>query len=239
MSDTAAKIPLDSEGTPGPIYRVETEDLGRQVHKILKNMIINGDLRSGQKLVQDELAERLGVSRTPLQFALSKLEQENLVETLPRRGFYVRRYSHKELIDIYDVRCRLEPLAARGAALNATDQEIAGLVEMMGPFDAAADKADAQLLKRADYDFHMELLRCCGNQFLYDMLATFSVIIISNTRGLLKPAETSCREHRALLEALLARDPDRAERAMFTHIASARENLATSDVYLVNAQPAP
>jgi DNA-binding GntR family transcriptional regulator len=234
MSEIATKSsPVAPDGAAGSIYRVETEDLGRQVHKIFKNMIINGDLRSGQKLVQDELAERLGVSRTPLQFALSKLEQENLVETLPRRGFYVRRYSRKELIDIYDIRCRLEPLAARGAAVNATDQEIAGLAELMVPFDAAAAKADQQLLKRADYDFHMELLRCCGNQFLYDMLATFSVIIISNTRGLLKPAEISSQEHRALMQALLARDPDGAEQAMFNHIAGSRSNLAASDEYLV------
>jgi DNA-binding GntR family transcriptional regulator len=234
MSDTIAKPSRAArEGAPGSIYRVETEDLGRQVHKIIKSMIINGDLLSGQKLVQDELAERLGISRTPLQFALYKLEQEKLVETLPRRGFFVRRYSRKELLDIYEVRCRLEPLAARGAAINATDKEIAGLAELMGPFDDATAKADQKLLMQADYDFHMELVRCCGNQFLYDMLATFSIIIISNTRGLLKPAEVSSREHRVLHGALLARDPDRAERAMFDHIAGARANLAASDEYLV------
>jgi len=236
MSQMETKtLPSTPDGA-GAVYRVETEDLGRQVHKIFKNMIINGDLRSGQKLVQDELAERLGVSRTPLQFALSKLEQENLVETLPRRGFYVRRYSRRDLLDIYDIRCRLEPLAARGAAVNATEAEIAGLADLIAQFDAATAEADQKLLKRADYELHMELWRASGNQFLYDMLTNFSIIIISNTRGLLKPAELSSREHHRLLDALRARDADAAEQAMFDHIAGSRANLAASDEYLVEGR---
>jgi DNA-binding GntR family transcriptional regulator len=216
------------------MYRIETEDLGRKVYKVLRSMIINGDLRSGEKLVQDELAERLGVSRTPLQFALSKLEQENLVESLPRRGTHVRGYSHKELIDIYDIRCRLEPLAARDAAINATSEDIEGLARLLEAFDEAAKSNDPQALKRTDYEFHMELLRCCGNRFLFDMLATITIIVISNTKSLLKPGERSNREHHLLLEALRARDPDRAERVMFDHINGSRLNLASSDEYLTD-----
>ena len=215
------------------MYQIETEDLGRKVYKVLRSMIINGDLRSGEKLVREELAARLGVSRTPLQFAISKLEQENLVETLPRRGAHVRQYSHKELLDIYDIRCRLEPLAARDAAVNATDADLAGLARLLDAFDAAARTAEPQALKATDYDFHMELLRCSGNRFLSDMLATCNIIVIGNTKGLLKPAADSSREHRQLLEALRARDPGRAERLMFDHVDQARANLVDSDEYLL------
>jgi DNA-binding GntR family transcriptional regulator len=215
------------------MYRIETEDLGRKVYKVLRSMIIDGDLRSGEKLVQDELAERLGVSRTPLQFALSKLEQENLVESLPRRGMHVRRYTHKELIDIYDIRCRLEPLAARDAAVNATPEQLEGLARLLEAFDEAAKSNDPQVLKRTDYEFHMELLRCCGNRFLFDMLATITIIVISNTKGLLKPTANSYREHHLLLEALRGRDPDRAETAMYNHVNDSRSNLALSDEYLI------
>jgi DNA-binding GntR family transcriptional regulator len=198
-------------------------------------MIINGELRSGQKLVQEELAERLGVSRTPLLSAFSKLEQENLVETFPRRGAFVRRYTHKELIDIYDIRCRLEPLGARDAAQNASGEELAGLRLLLAAFDAAVASGDQLALKRTDYDFHMEMLRCCGNRFLFDMLATFNIIIISNTKGLLKPAERSDRDHHALLEALEARDQDRAEKIMYDHVNDSRANLVASDEYIVPA----
>jgi DNA-binding GntR family transcriptional regulator len=216
------------------MYRIETEDLGRKVYKVLKSMIINGDLRSGQKLVQEELAEQLGVSRTPLLFAISKLEQENLVETLPRRGAYVRRYSQRELIDIFDIRCRLEPLAARDAAMNATAEEVEGLARLLEAFDAATRGGDPLAVKRTDYEFHMELLRCCGNRFLPDMLATFHIIIISNTKSLLKPVERSTRDHHRLLKALRARDPDAAEKAMFVHVNESRANLMASDKYMID-----
>jgi DNA-binding GntR family transcriptional regulator len=235
MPDTATRTPArPNTRVSRPAYRAETEDINRQIHRIFKSMIVNGDLRSGEKLQLDELAESLGVSRTPLQFALTKLEQENLVETT-RRGFYVRRHSRESLLHIYDIRCRLEPLAARGAAINATDQEISRLGELIELFDAAAADADQKLLKRTDYEFHMELLRCCGNPFLYDMLANYNIVIISNTKGLLKPAEISVREHHALLDALRARDPGKAELSMLEHVSGAYVNLAASDEYLIEA----
>ena len=106
------------------MYKVEYEDLAQRVHKLLKQMILQGELKSGQRLPQDELAEQLGVSRTPLLSAFSKLEREMLVETISRRGSFVRSFSTKELLDIYDIRLRLEPLGARGATLQATESEI-------------------------------------------------------------------------------------------------------------------
>jgi DNA-binding GntR family transcriptional regulator len=212
--------------------RIESEDLGRKVYRVLKAMIIDGELRSGEKLLQEKLAERLGVSRTPLLSAFSRLEQENLVETVPRRGAFVRRYSRGELLDIYDIRCRLEPLGARGAALNAGPGGLAALDRLLAAFDTAAASGDPHELKRCDYDFHMEIMRSSGNRFLYDMLATFNIIIIANTKGLLKPAERSDREHHALMDALRARDPDTAERVMFEHLADARSNLVRADEFL-------
>ncbi len=205
--------------------RIDSEDLGRKVYRALKSMIIDGELASGEKLAQERLAARLGVSRTPLLSALSRLEQENLVRTVPRRGAFVRSYTGEELLDIYDIRCRLEPLGARDAALAATPADLATLRRMLADFDAAAAANDDHALKRADFAFHMELMRCSGNRFLYDMLSTFNIIIIANTSGLLKPAEQSDREHHELLEALEAHDAQRADRVMFEHLSGARANL--------------
>lgn len=205
--------------------RIESEDLGRRVYRILKAMIIEGELAAGEKLAQEKLAARLGVSRTPLLSAFSRLEQESLVRTLPRRGAFVRSYTRQELLHIYDIRCRLEPLGARDAALAASAADLATLRRLLAEFDVAAAANDAHALKRADFDFHMELMRCSGNRFLYDMLSTFNIIIIANTTGLLKPAEQSDREHHELLDALEARDPERADRIMFEHLSGARANL--------------
>jgi len=209
----------------GRSERIESEDLGRRVYRILKELIIDGELAAGEKLAQQKLAARLGVSRTPLLSAFSRLEQENLVQTVPRRGAFVRSYTGEELLHIYDIRCRLEPLGARDAALAANASDLAVLRRLLTDFDAAAAADDAHALKRADFAFHMELMRCSGNRFLYDMLSTFNIIIIANTTGLLKPAAQSDREHHELLDALESRDPQRADRIMFEHLSGARANL--------------
>jgi DNA-binding GntR family transcriptional regulator len=198
------------------MYRIETEALGQKVYKALRTMIITGELQPGQKLLQDELAERLGVSRTPLLSAFSKLEQENLVSVYPRRGVYIKKYSEKELLDICKIRTKLESLSAREAALTATKEDWIRLEAHLKNFDVAVEKNAESLLKQADYDFHVEILRCCGNTFLYNMLFSFIIIAI-NMSGLMEYIEQTKTEHHKLLDAIKARDPEQAEEIMVRH----------------------
>lgn len=201
------------------MYLIEAEALRQKVHRALKNMIINGDLKPGQKLLQDSLAERLGVSRTPLLSAFSSLEQENLVETIPRRGAYVRKYNDKELKDIYNILIRLEPLGAREAAAAVRPEDIARLEKLNTIFDAALDKLDEGEIRRADYDFHMEILRCGGNKFLYNIVSTFIIIMI-NTNDLSSYREQCKTEHRKLIGAIKKGNPDDAESIMLRHLST-------------------
>jgi DNA-binding GntR family transcriptional regulator len=198
------------------MYRIETEALGQKVYKALRAMIINGELRPGQKLVQNDLAAHLGVSRTPLLAAFSRLEQENLVITVPRRGAHVKQYTDKELLDICKIRMRLEPLGAREAALAAEPKDIAQLETIVAKFDKAVEKRDGNLIKEADYKLHMEILRIGGNKFLYDMLFPYIIIVI-NMSGLMRYIELSTSEHHEILDAIKAGDPERAESIMFRH----------------------
>jgi DNA-binding GntR family transcriptional regulator len=198
------------------MYRIEAEVLGHKVHKALRAMIINGELRPGQKLVQDDLAAYLGVSRTPILAAFSKLEQENLVVTYPRRGAYVKKYTNKELLDICNIRISLESLSAREAALKAAPEDIAVLEAIMRDFDEGVKKNDHSLLKQADYNFHTEILRCSGNRFLYDMLFSYIIIVI-NMSGLMRYVELSQIEHHELLEAIKQRNSEQAESLMIKH----------------------
>ncbi|MDR0657254.1 MAG: GntR family transcriptional regulator [Treponema sp.] len=198
------------------MYRIEVEVLGQKVHKALRTMIMNGELQPGQKLVQDDLAEYLGVSRTPILTAFSKLEQENLVVTYPRRGAYVKKYTNKELLDICKIRICLESLSVREAALKAVPEDIVILEEIMRDFDEGVKKNDNSLLRQADYNFHTEILRCSGNQFLYDMLFSYIIIVI-NMSGLMRYVELSQIEHHEILEAIKQRDPEQAELLMIKH----------------------
>lgn len=207
------------------MYKVEFEDLGKKVYKVLKAMIINGEIKPGEKLVQEELAERLGVSRTPLLSAFSKLTQENLVETISRRGAYVKKFTEQELLDIYDIRIQLEPLGAYKAASSAKPADIKILETLLLDFDKATKTDDMKALKKIDYDIHMEIMRCSGNRLLYDMLSTFNIIIISNIKGLLKAPPKSDSEHMALIEAIKTGKADEARRIMYDHVFDARSNL--------------
>ncbi|MFQ3621374.1 MAG: GntR family transcriptional regulator [Spirochaetales bacterium] len=207
------------------MYKVEFEDLSTKVYKTLKNMIITGELKPGEKLVQEVLAERLGVSRTPLLSAFAKLAQENLVETLPRRGAYVKRFTEQELVDIYDIRMQLEPLGAEKAAIYIKPDEINQIEHLLEEYDKATKEKDMHTLKQIDYQFHMLVMKISGNKLLYDMLSTFNVIIISNIKGLLKPAEKSDSEHHLLLEALKKHNATEARRIMYEHISDSRSNL--------------
>ncbi|MFP4431834.1 MAG: GntR family transcriptional regulator [Spirochaetota bacterium] len=203
-------------------YRVEYEDLSQRVYRVLKERILKGDLRSGEKLLQDELAESLGVSRTPLLSALSKLEKEMLVETKPRRGAFVRQLTHEEFIHIYDIRLRLEPLGAAEAAQNATESDTAELVEITHNFDRLAQTDDEGGIKEGDYRFHMKIMEMSGNRLLYNIISSFNIILIANLEGLTKDPRISSRQHFDILEAIKRKDAKEAEAAMERHNAESR-----------------
>ncbi len=203
-------------------YRVEYEDLSQRVYRVLKERILKGDIRSGEKLLQDELAESLGVSRTPLLSALSKLEKEMLVQTKPRRGAFVRQLTHQEFVHIYDIRVRLEPLGAGEAAQNATEEDVRALKEINEEFTRLAESGDEGGLKEGDYRFHMQIMQMSGNQLLHDIISSFNIVLIANLEGLVKDPSISAAQHVDILKAIAARDDSGAEAAMERHLSESR-----------------
>ncbi len=208
--------------------KLQYEDLPLKVYKALKDMILRGELKSGQKLQQERLAEQLGVSRTPLLTAFSKLEREMLIEILPRKGAYVRHFSKKELLDIYDIRVRMEPLGARKAAENATKEHLDELRSRIEEFRAASEKDDIGHITEADYKIHMEIMNTSGNQFLFQMASSFNIIVIANLEGFPKDYHVSINEHERLFDAIKSGDGDTAENTMYNHLSSSREIIANS-----------
>ncbi len=207
--------------------KLEYEDLSEKVYKNLKDMILKSELAPGEKLVQEELSVRLGVSRTPLLSAFAKLEKELLVELVPRRGAFVRQCSNAELRQCYDIRMRLETLGAREAAdaVRKTGASVAPLGIALKAQAEALATGNQEAIKGADYDFHIAVVRLGGNDFLYRMLSAFNIVLISNLRGLLKPAEKSLAEHRILVQAISSGDSDRAEALMLAHLLESRSAL--------------
>jgi len=199
----------------------EHENLDQKVYSILKKMIIDRNLLPGEKIPQEKLARDLGISRTPLLGALKFLEKEKLVESIPRRGFFVRLFSKEEMVSIFELREVLEGLAARRAASKISDSQI---IELKGFFQLFAKQkiiSDYKGYAREDRRFHNFIIDIGSKEFLRSTLLTTNIISFSyqvvHYEGLIRPPNDTIQEHLAMIEAIKQRDPEAAENSMRQH----------------------
>jgi DNA-binding GntR family transcriptional regulator len=197
------------------------ENLDQKVYTILKNMIIDRKLLPGEKIPQEKLAQDLGISRTPLISALKFLEQEKLVEAVPRRGFYVRLFSKEEMVSIFELREVLEGLAARRAASKITDLQIKKLGDFFNQFVEQPHIADVKAYAWEDRRFHNFVIDVGAKEFLKSILLTTNIISFSyqvlHSEGLVRPPNETIQEHLAVIDAIKARDSEAAENLMRQH----------------------
>jgi DNA-binding GntR family transcriptional regulator len=200
----------------------EHENLDQKAYEIVKNMITERQILPGEKIAQEKLAQELGISRTPLVSALKFLEHEKLVESKPRRGYFVRLFSKQEMVSIFELREVLEGLAAKRAAANITDEEIDILNSFFRPFAESANITDFRAYAREDRRFHNFITEIGAKEFLKSILQTYNVITASyqylSSEGLVRPPNETIEEHLAVIKAIGHRDPDSAEEMMRMHL---------------------
>jgi len=210
----------------------EHENLDQKAYQILKTMIMERQLLPGEKIPQEKLAEDLGISRTPLINALKFLEKEKLVQSIPRRGFFMRTFTQKEMISIFELREVLEGLAARKAAQKITDNQIVQLGKFFKQFAGDKDIDDIRAYAREDRRFHKFLLDIGAKEFLKSILETYNVISYSyqvvSPEGLVRHPRETIREHRAMIDAIAGRDAEAAENLMRRHFQRSRAVLQES-----------
>jgi DNA-binding GntR family transcriptional regulator len=200
----------------------EHENLDQKAYQTLKGMIIDRQLLPGDKIAQEKLAEDLGISRTPLVNALKLLEQDKLVQSVPRRGFFVRHFNKREMISIFELREVLEGLAARRAAENITDKEIEHLKGFFRQFNGTQRIADIKAYAKEDRLFHTFLTKVGAKEFLKSILETYNIISYSyqwdSAEGLIQPPDETLYDHRAVIDAISRRDAESAENHMRRHL---------------------
>ena len=197
----------------------------------LRAAILNGRLRAGTRLRQTDLADRLAISRTPIREALVRLQDEGLVELLPGGGVQVKRLALDEAVELYDLREVLDGLAARLAARRAGPASLARLERALERMARCVARDDANQWFPAHVDFHDEIFRASGHRRLLSMTAVVKLSIRHFHPLLLRTEHRladAYREHRAIFEALAARDAAEAERLARAHIASARAIVVTA-----------
>ncbi len=196
----------------------QTGPHGNAAYQRLLEDIQHGALQPGDRLRETELAQRLGVSRTPVREAIRQLEADGLVAHIPRTGATVRRLDYPEVMELYEMRAVLEGTAARLAARAASEIEIDELVTLNDQLTAAGTGTEAARLNRI---FHATLLDAAKNRFLSRSMAALHKAMMILGPSMLSDsdrADAADTEHRAILSALQERDGARAERHMRDHI---------------------
>ncbi|MCW2667084.1 MAG: GntR family transcriptional regulator [Frankiales bacterium] len=190
----------------------------------IQQAITDGTLAPGSPLVESQVATWCGISRTPVREALTRLEQDGLVER-GDRGLVVRRRSPEEILDIYETRCVLEATVARVAAERHTSFDRIRLERLLRLCDEA-ETGDSAARQRLNREFHHGIWLASHNESLVDLLSRLNLHLVrypATTLGHPGRWEASLAEHRRLVEAVLARDPDRAAEAAREHFTRARD----------------
>lgn len=219
---------------PYPLKRAKNktravENLSARVYNEIKNLILSNEIMPGQKLHHQQLSERLGVSRTPIREALTRLVQEGYVSFLPNRGFTCKEIRKQEAEELYELREALEAFAVEKAIGSLTDAALAHLRDKMNRYGQDVQNRFTRDRLVYDQDLHLHIAELSGNETLKNMLRhVFERIVLKRrTDGLYDAARgvVAHQEHLRLLEAMERRDAPEAVRVLRNHIQTGKRNV--------------
>jgi DNA-binding GntR family transcriptional regulator len=210
----------------------DTSTFADRAYVALKDVILSLDIydKPGQvRLDERQLAQDLGISRTPVREAMAQLEREGFVRSIPRRGIYVVRKTKQEVIELITAWAALESMAARLITMNASDQEIATLRRMFVTFENGQLHAKLDEYSEVNIEFHQAIIRMSRNRVLMDLaenLFTHMRMIRRKAIGEDDRADRSIRDHLNIIQALEQRDTERAETLVRNHALGLAEHVA-------------
>ncbi len=206
-------------------------------YEIIKDEILKLRIEPGRQLRVEELAERLGISRTPIREALLKLERDGLLQVIPRVGYFVTAMSGDDLRDLFEVRELLEARAVKQATGHLTARDLGCLEQLLDESARAVAEENLSRYLEIDIEFHDLLLQRAENRRLITIMEsvrdlTFRERVFSLRSP--KNVQATLREHRAILDALRNKDAEAAGRLMERHLIGASERLRAA--YGLSAQ---
>ena len=210
------------------IISERSKSLEEQVYLRLEEEIRCGIYKRGDTLTETSISKKIGVSRTPVRAALQRLGEEGLIELVPNKCAVVVGVTVDDLIDTYRIRMRLEGLATAMATSRLNDEDKRKLVEDMELSEYYMNKQDTERLKELDTSFHSTIYAASGNRMLYKILTELHRNIRTYRKlSLTMPGrlEASIKEHKEILEAMLAGDGERADELTSLHIQRAMNNM--------------
>ena len=195
-----------------PIERHQT--LREKILETIRDAILKGNLKPGERVSEPELAERFGISRTPIREAFRQLESEGYLEVIPRKGAVVASLSERDIEEFYAIKSILEGYAARMAAENLTARDIERLETINARLQEIAEEGDVKNFFRVHNEFHELFIKASGNEKLHELINQL-VLKFNRLRlaSLSQPGrmQISVQEHKKIIQAFKQHDGERAD----------------------------
>lgn len=214
------------ETSLGGLRVSKKKSLREEVYESLKKSILHGKLKAGQRLIEEQLAHQIGISRTPVREAFNKLERDELVTRLPKGGFAVREFTKEDVEEIFGIRSALESYAAYLATLHITTDKISSLEKKLKESEDAIERGDDDKVVQLHTEFHDLLYKSCKSKKLVEMINNFRDYFYRYRSALLQTENgniTSTEDHRRMIEAMKNKNPGLVERLVRKHMSKGRE----------------
>lgn len=214
------------EANLGGLRVHKKKSLREEVYESLRKSILHGKLKPGQHLIEEQLADHVGISRTPVREAFHKLERDELVTRLPKGGYAVRRFTREDVEEIFGIRSALESYAVYLATVHMAPDKLSILEKKLEESEGAIEKGDTDKAVQLNTEFHDLLYKSCKSKKLIDMINTFRDYFYRYRSALLHIQDGtsfSTKDHRQMLEAMKKKNPRLAERLVRRHLERGKE----------------
>jgi DNA-binding GntR family transcriptional regulator len=210
------------------LARLDQQNIDSRIYQLLTEQIVSGVMEPGTRITEEQIAEELGVSRTPVREAMRRLAQDDLVELMPRKGVRVKQLGRSDAVELYEIRAELEALAARRAATRMTDRDIRTLENQAAKARTALADGNPEPAFEFDANLHRLILERSENRRLGKTLEMLNNLVSFFRREVgqeFSRATVAFEEHESLLAALKSKDPDASAEQMRSHVAKALEGV--------------
>ena len=214
------------ETSLGGLRVSKKKSLREEVYESLKRSILHGKLKAGQRLIEEQLAYQVGISRTPVREAFHKLERDELVTRLHKGGFAVREFTKEDVEEIFGIRSALESYAAYLATLQITPDKISTLEKKLKESEEALQRGDDEKVVQLHTEFHDLLYKSCKSRKLVEMINNFRDYFYRYRSALLhieNGISHSNKDHRQMLEAMKDKNARLVERLVRKHLERGKE----------------
>ncbi|MBO5712600.1 MAG: GntR family transcriptional regulator [Clostridia bacterium] len=207
--------------------------VAEDIYNKIEELILSGNLKKGDIISENMFSNMFSVSRTPVREAIKRLEQDNLVGYDTHKNLKVLGVSSKDIIDIYDIRLKLEPYAVSLAVENATNEDALALVELIELQYYYANHGKIEEVKKIDGEFHAKLFTLSGSKIYGEILTTLHRKLKRYRKGSFERENrllSALDEHMQIAKAFVEKDVEKAVLGIKTHIENARDNVLQLDI---------